>query len=119
MDTVARYNLSYREGYFMSQEDEKAVKQDVLLNYAETKKVLATLREQAHQFGERFEGLGVMLKTDNRITNIAVEVYQPFLSQESHEKLVNLKADIRKAESEIGRLATRMRQLGFGDMVSS
>jgi hypothetical protein len=104
--------------YFMSMEDERAVKERVLFEYAETNKTLAALRERAHQLGTEFIGLGDMVKSEVKIKNIALESYQPLLSKATLDKIVELQSDLSRAEDESARLTARMRELGYENLIS-
>ena len=94
----------------MSAEEEKRVKEKILFDYAETKKALGVLTEEAHQLGDEFQALGEMLKS-NRVGKIAVECYEKYLSKAYYDVLVHLKADIPRAEVEVARLTTKMREV--------
>ena len=101
----------------MSAEEEKSVKDKVLIDYADTKRALAVLLEEAHQLGEEFSGLAQMLKSQQNVRNIALDCYQKFLSKEYYDVIEHLRRDIPEVELELARLSDRMRQIGYAHML--
>jgi hypothetical protein len=105
-------------GYcFMGKEEETRVKQQVLFDHAEVRKGLATLKEKALRLGREIEALGQMIQSEQEIKSVALECYQSLLSKETYQEIAQLKSSIVAAETELYRLAGRMRELGYGEMV--
>lgn len=101
----------------MGEEEEKLVKDKVLIDYADAKKTLAVLLEEAHQIGKEFFGLAEMLKSHQQVRNISLDYYQKFLSKEYYDVIEHLRRDIPEVELELGRLSDRMRQIGYAHML--
>ena len=55
-----------------------AIKDKVLVDYADTKVSLADLPEKAHQLGTEWGSLAAMPKSDKDVANIALELYWSF-----------------------------------------
>jgi len=91
----------------MSADEEKAVKDKILIDYCDATISLAILMERTTQLGKELVGLGTMLQSNNQVSNIALEYYEKYLSKETYQELAHLKEAIPCAQNEVARLADK------------
>jgi hypothetical protein len=96
----------------MSLEEENQVKGQLLLQYVDAKKSLEILKEKARYLSKEFDGLGVMLNSDN-IWNLSLESYESLLSEKTYAEIAKLKDDLRRANLEFADLQERAGKLGI------
>lgn len=104
----ALYYTPAWEGYYMSQEQEKRVKADTLLEYHEARQRLNVLKQRARELAHEFLALGNSLQNDP--TNIAVESYSEVLKFDACKELIS---DVRKAEKAMGEARAEAAKLGI------
>ncbi|PYT64912.1 MAG: hypothetical protein DMG39_30705 [Acidobacteria bacterium] len=109
--TMFECDTPYREGYFMSQDQADAVLGRLFRERSEAQKHLILLRAEARKLGELFTGLGAIVQSD-KVWNISLESYQPFLSKETYEKITKLKTGIREDEQNLARLNDEAKKFG-------
>lgn len=109
---------SPREVWRVSAQEEKAVRDKILSEYADATTALAIWVEKAFQIGKELSGLGNTLRSEEA-GNIAVEYYEKLLSKETYQEIVHLRQAIPQAQNEVARLSDRMKQLGLGHMLGT
>jgi len=116
MSRPVTVNSASHKRWFMSAEEEKSVRDKVLIDYADIKKTVAVLQEEAHQIGKQLSGLAEILQSGN-VSNLALDSYQKVLSKEIYEVIAHLQVDTPRAEWELARLSDKMREIGYGHML--
>jgi hypothetical protein len=101
----------YREGYFMSQDQADAVVGRLVRERSEAQKHLTLLQAETRKLGELFTDLGALVQPD-KVWNISLESYQPFLSKETYEKIAKLKTELGETEQNLGRLNGELKKFG-------
>ncbi len=93
----------------MSEGQADAVVGRLVRERGEAKKHMTLLQAEARKLAETFTGLGAMVQPD-KIWNISLESYQPYLSSETYERIAKLKAELRETEMNLGRLNSELKQ---------
>lgn len=104
-------NTPVREGYFMSQEQSDAVLGRLVRERSDAQKHLALLQAEGRKLGELFAGLGSMVQPE-KLWNISLDSYKPYLSDETYQQIGKLRDDIRSTESKLVDLTRELKQFG-------
>jgi hypothetical protein len=122
MNTATAVSSHYREGYFMSAEQEDQAQAAVLLNFAKTKKRLAVLEEEARTIGRELSSLGSALERSPEFVsfdgqgmgaNYHVKRQDFKAASLDPKRIANLADDIRKTLDEKRHLEDKVKQLGL------
>jgi hypothetical protein len=114
----------YRQGYFMTEESEKAAKWDMLMGLKAEQARLAVLREQAKKIGKDLQDFGAILSNPLRKFKIeppvieamptAVDAHRTIpLDSLNQEKVIALIKDIEETEGRISELMNRLKDAGI------
>jgi len=108
MVSKARYP-AYREGYYMSTDQQRIDRALVLLNFNETKERLALLKNKSQELAKEFEETARKLKNspENYYVNTDPEITKYY------QELRALTDDIRKTIEEKQRLQTTLVAAGI------
>ncbi len=106
-------NSRYLERWEMSEKDEKLTEAALLADYIKSKKSLELLKADAERLAKTFVGLANMLNPD-KIWNMSLESYEPYLSAETFEKIKKLKSAIDIGTNEVNNLRSRVDNAGLG-----
>ena len=101
----------------MNADEEKPIKDKVVIEYTDAKINFVALHEKAFQIGADLSGLAALLKSEKDVTNIDLESCKHLLSDQTYETIARLMTDIASAESEMTRLTERMRQINYGKLL--
>lgn len=114
--TIANCYTPYREGYFMSADDQDRAKADALFKFTKAKERLALLKHTAHEIAIELEGQAKVLKERPEsivFTDKDAEVMK------GYKGLGGLVDDLKKSDAEMQRLAELMTEVGLGYMVDN
>jgi hypothetical protein len=106
-----RYNAGLTGGYFVSQEQIDAAIGKLVRQRKEAEQLLVVLKNEALELSKLFTGLGDIVKPD-KVWNISLDSYLKYLSKDTYDAIGKLKAGIRDAERELGRLNDEASKLG-------
>jgi hypothetical protein len=104
--------MSYRKGYFMSAEQERAAKGDLLLEYQETKHRLGPLRAAADKLAVKLENMAKQLRTEPRMMTFDASMLPGYSAE-----LEKILTDIKTTHAEFQRLGERVREAGIAHLV--
>jgi hypothetical protein len=93
----------------MSQEQADAVVGRLVRERSEAQKHLTLLQAEARELGKLFSGLGDMVQPD-KLYNISLESYQPYLSKEIYDNIAKLRTGIRETEQNLAKLNDELRK---------
>jgi hypothetical protein len=102
-------------GWRMSAEEERTIKGSLLAEYVEAREGFALLEEKARSLAKDFLGLSTLLNPD-KIWNISLESYEPFLSKQKYDEISKLKVAIEEGGAELSGLRGKIDDLGLGHL---
>lgn len=105
---------SYRKGYFMTLDDEKAAKAAALLDYTEAKQRYALLKNQVEKIAQSLEAGVKMLRDRPEIISFSGADAAVLKSYMGMESLVD---DLKKTRADLQRLASLLSQVGLGYVI--
>jgi hypothetical protein len=104
----------YREGYFMTIQDEDAAKAKVHYDFSRARQRYILLRHEAEQIAKELEAVADLLK--KRPETITFGSAEAILMKD-YRGMGKLVEDLKSTRSEVQGLDQRMRSLGMSDLI--
>lgn len=115
MILTSQYTL-YREGYFMSLEEQELAKQKALYEFTMSKQRYELLKNEAEKLAKHFEGWAKSLRSNPEAITFGGRSDDNLREYKGIGKLVD---DLKETREEYRRLGNLVRDLGMADLIKS